>query len=65
MNRPRPDWRDPDMPVHRNYRLADGTVIESIDPAYETGFRAFLLETNPGRLPNWREDPTYNLKRKR
>lgn len=53
------------MPVQRDYKLRDGTTLSTVDPAYESGFRQFLLDTNPGRLPDWRDDPTYNLKRKR
>lgn len=61
----KPDWRDPSMSVQRDYKLRDGTKVESVTPEYEQGFRTYLLETNPGNLPSWRDDPTYNLKRKK
>lgn len=61
----RPSWRDPDMPVFRNYKMANGSIIESVSPAYESGFRQFLIDTDPGRLPSYRTDPTYNLRRRK
>lgn len=60
----RPDWRDPAMPVDRKYVGRDGKPMGEITPEYESGFRAFLIETMT-QLPNWRNDPTYDLKRKR
>lgn len=58
----KPDWRDPNMPVQRNYKFADGTEVESVTPEYEQRLRAHLLE-NQQALPSWRDDPTYNMKR--
>ncbi len=58
-----PHWNDPQMPVHRTYRLRDGTVLDEVDPDYERRYRAHLLETTA--QPGWREDPTYNLRRKK
>lgn len=67
MPRPRPDlrlsWRDPEMPVLRDYRMADGSIRTVIDPDYERRYREHLVKTTPH--PNWRADPTYNMKRPR
>lgn len=59
----RPDWRDPDMPVQRDYRMGNGERKTEVDPAYESRYRAHLLSTSV--QPGWREDPTYELKRKK
>lgn len=57
------DWRDPNMPVIRRYVYADGSVRESVDPAYESRFSEHRLATGVG--VNWRDDPTYNMKKER
>ena len=66
MKRPKPDhrpnWRDPSMPVLRDYRMSDGTTRTTIDPDYERRYREMLMETSV--QPNWKNDPTYDLKRK-
>lgn len=59
----RPNWRDPQMPVLRDYRMADGTKREVVDPDYEQRYREFCLAQ--GSNPSWRKDPTYDLRRKR
>ena len=59
----RPDWRDPDMPVTRNYRMGDGSRRTSVDPEYERRYREMLMETSA--QPTYRSDPTYNLRRKK
>ena len=54
----RPDWRDPDMPVlccHKTKGLV------AVDPEYARGMAQYKLRTNP--VPDWRRDPTYDLKR--
>jgi hypothetical protein len=65
MKRPRSDlrlsWRDPAMPVLRDYRMGDGSVRTVVDPDYERRYREFLMQTTT--LPDYRSDPTYNLKR--
>lgn len=58
----RPDWRDPDMLVRRNYKF-HGRVVKFVPPEYEQGYRAHLMDTVP--VPHWSEDPTYNLGRKK
>lgn len=57
----RPDWRDPDMPVQREYTMPSGERKLLIEPEYESRYRAHLLSTSA--QPGWREDPTYNLRR--
>ena len=67
MKRPRPDlrpsWRDPALLVVRNYRMADGSCKIEVDPDYERRYREHCI--NNAVQPEWREDPTYNLKRRK
>ena len=66
MRRPKPDrrpsWRDPIIPIIRNYRMADGSRKTEVDEDYERRYREYLMQTSAH--PNWRNDPTYNLRRK-
>lgn len=59
----RPDWRDPDMPVLRDYAMRDGSKKVIVDPDYERRYRAHMIETAP--FENWRNDPTYELRKRR
>ena len=67
MKRSRPDrrlsWRDPNMPVLRDYRMGDGTIRTTIDPDYERRYREMLIQTTAH--PNWKSDPTYHLSKRR
>lgn len=67
MRKPRPDlrlsWRDPQMPVLRDYKMGDGSVKHIVDPDYEHRYREFMMHSS--NAIDWRNDPTYNLKRKR
>lgn len=67
MKRPRPDlrlpWRDPLMPVLRDYKMANGEVRNVIDPEYERRYREMLVQTS--QEPSWKNDPTYDLKKQR
>lgn len=58
----KPDWRDPNMPVIRNYRMADGSRKVEVDPDYEHRYRAHMMSA--AEQPYYRDDPTYNLNRK-
>jgi hypothetical protein len=58
----RPDWRDPNLPCIRDYRMGDGTHKTEVDPDYERRYREHLMQTSSH--PSYRDDPTYNLKRK-
>jgi len=58
----RPNWRDPNMPVIRRYRMGDGTTKTEVDPDYERRYREFLLHDS--NQPDYHRDPTYNLRRK-
>lgn len=46
---PRPDtrldWRDPQMPVLRDYKMPDGSRKTEIDPDYERRYREHLMNT--------------------
>lgn len=67
MRRPRPDrrldWRDPQMPVLRDYTMGDGSIRHIIDPDYERRYREMLIQISDHY--NWRNDPTYDLKKQR
>lgn len=57
------DWRDPKMPVIRDYRMANGARLTQVDPDYEHRYREHMMKA--AEQPDWRKDPTYNLRRKR
>ncbi len=59
----RPDWRDPDMPVLRKYRMGNGSTKTEVDPDYEHRYREHLMQVS--EHPNYRDDPTYNLNRRK
>ena len=61
------DWRDPQMPVYRGYHLGNGRFVEFADPDYERRYREHKMEVErvERRYPDWRNDPTYNLRRKK
>ncbi len=58
-----PDWRNPQMPVLRDYKMGDGSIRNIIDPDYERRFRDHCMKTMDH--PTWRSDPLYERKRKR
>lgn len=60
---PRLDWRNPAMPVIRDYRMSNGERKTEVEPDYEQRYREHLVYTSTH--PNYRTDPTYDLKRKR
>jgi hypothetical protein len=43
--------------------MGDGTIRSIVDPDYEQRYRAMLVATSTE--PDWRNDPTYNLRRTR
>lgn len=57
------DWRDPAMPVIRSYKMADGTTRTEVDPDYERRYREHLMEA--AVQPKFRDDPTYEMRRKK
>lgn len=59
----RPSWRDPAIPVLRDYKMADGTKRTIIDPDYERRYREMLMQTSAH--PHYKLDPTYDLKKQR
>jgi hypothetical protein len=56
------NWRDEAMPVIRNYKFINGQCKTEIDPDYERRYREHMMSN--ADYPNWRSDPTYNLRRK-
>lgn len=68
MKRPRPDtrlnWRDPNMPVCREYVMRDGTVKGPfVDQDYEHRYREHMMKN--AEALDWRSDPTYNLRKRK
>jgi hypothetical protein len=59
----RPSWRNPAMPVLREYKFGNGTTKTEVDPDYERRYREHLMEISSN--PSWKDDPTYNMRRKR
>lgn len=59
----RPDWRDPNMPVLRDYVMGNGTKRTIVDPDYERRYREHLMSTTSH--PDYHRDPTYNLRKDR
>lgn len=57
------DWRDPSMPVIRSYKMADGSTRTEVDPDYERRYHEHLMSA--AVQPSYKNDSTYNLKRKR
>lgn len=55
------DWRNPAMPVCRDYRFGSGERKTVIDPDYERRYREMLMNT--GAELEWYNDPTYNLRK--
>lgn len=51
------DWRDPQMPVLRDYKMDDGTLHTVVDPDYERRYRELLMATCID--PTYHSDPTY------
>ncbi len=58
----RPDWRDPNMPVTRDYVFADGSKVTSVDPEYERRLHEHHMRIP--NVPHFSADPTYNLRKK-
>lgn len=57
------DWRNKDMPVIRNYKMADGTKKTIVPPDYERRYREHMMSA--ADQPSYKNDPTYNLRRKK
>jgi hypothetical protein len=57
-------WRDPNMPVLRDYIMGDGSTKNVVDQDYERRYRDMLLSTDSIH-PSYKQDPTYDLKKQR
>lgn len=55
------DWRNPSMPVIRDYRFGSGERKTLIDPDYERRYREMLVNTTTH--VEWYNDPTYKSKK--
>lgn len=58
------DWRDPSMLVYREYTMGNGKVLYWVEPEFEQRYRAMKMSTEQP-VPDWRDDPTYNMRKKR
>lgn len=58
----RPDWRDPNMPVIRNYKMGNGKQITEVDQDYEHRYREHLMQVSDN--PGYKIDPTYNMRKR-
>jgi len=59
----RPHWSDPNLPCIRTYRMGDGRLLTEVSPHYEHRYAQHRLEN--AIAPNWQDDPTYDLRRKK
>lgn len=50
-------WRNPSMPLVRDYTFANGRKVTEVDPEFEQRWRQHCMEINTA--PSWRDDPTY------
>lgn len=57
------DWRDPKMPLVREYRFLNGKAMTEVPPEYEQRYRAHQLQATSN--PRYLDDPTYNLRRRK
>lgn len=57
----RPSWKDPNLPVIRDYKMGNGKRIIEVDPDYERRYREHQMSFSDN--PSYKHDPTYNLKR--
>lgn len=60
----KPDWRDPNMPVHYETEMYGERLLVQATPEQrsemsESTLRFFLTDYD------WRDDPTYNLRRRK
>jgi len=55
------DWRDPDMPV---LRLNSSHKMIEVDPDWIKHFYERKIADPFYNPPNWRHDPTYDMKKK-
>lgn len=60
----KPDWRDPDMPVILRLRQPSGEIVIAEHPK-ETQAKISEWRFDHTMAPDWRKDPTYNLRRKK
>lgn len=51
------------MVVLRQYKFANGDVKDQVDPDYERRYREHLMTSSAH--PSWKEDPTYNMSRRK
>jgi len=55
------NWRDPDMPV---LRLNSSHQMIEVDPEYIHSYYDRKMRSPDNIAPNWRHDPTYDMKKK-
>ena len=58
------DWRDKDMPCIRLAKIDGKWQMAEFTPDQIQQYYQQKLESNSTIEPNWKEDSTYNLKKK-
>jgi hypothetical protein len=58
------NWRDPDMPVFRIAKIDGKWQMHEFSSDQIQQYYKQKLENNSAIEPNWKEDSTYNLKKK-
>lgn len=59
------NWRDPDMPIIRTGIINGVFQTAEIAPQHVQQYYQIKLQRNIDIEPNWRVDPTYDLKKKK
>lgn len=59
------DWRDPDMPVLRYGKFGNFTGTKEVAPKDIQRYYVAKLQQIGHLMPDWKDDPTYNLKKMR
>ena len=57
------DWRDPNMPCIRSGIIDGVKQTAEIKPEHIQQYYSIKLQRNKEVEPEWRNDPTYNLKK--
>lgn len=64
MTSPKKDWRDPNMTVHVAIMSDDKSYELEVTPDFMSKQAQVSLDYSHPSCPDWRCDPTYNLRRK-
>ena len=59
------DWRDPNMPVLRYGKFGNFVGTKEVAPQDIQRYYAAKLAQIGSQMPDWKDDPTYDLKKKK